>query len=209
MVDRFLIVGLGNPGREYADTRHNIGFLCVDEIARAHGLSFSRQQAGALVADGLIGGRRVTLAKPQGFMNRSGQSVAGLARFYQIPLERVMVIFDDLDLPLGTIRLRKEGGAGGHKGMRDIIQRLGSEGFPRLRFGIGRPPGRTDPAAYVLRPFDAEELPVVEEARWRAVRAIETWLAEGIEIAMSRYNGPGEQPPPGVSVTAEGETSER
>ncbi len=192
-MERFLIVGLGNPGREYADTRHNIGFECADALARAHGLTFSRRQSKALVADGLVAGKKVTLAKPQTFMNLSGQSVAGLVRFYRVPLERLLVIFDDLDLPLGTIRLRKSGGAGGHKGMRDIIGRLGSDAFPRLRVGIGRPPGRMDPAAYVLRPFDAEELPLLEEVRWRAVRALESWLIEGIELAMSRHNGPGEQ----------------
>ena len=207
-MDRFLIVGLGNPGPEYADTRHNIGFMCADELARAHGLTFSRRQSKALVADGRIAGRKALLAKPQTFMNLSGQSVAGLTRFYQVPLERVMVIFDDLDLPLGVIRLRKEGGAGGHKGMRDIIERLGSDAFPRLRVGIGRPPGRMDPAAYVLRPFDADEQPVVEQVRERAVRALETWLAEGIEMAMSRHNGPSDDAPatsaPATSAPATG-----
>lgn len=204
-MERFLIVGLGNPGREYANSRHNVGFMCVDEVARAHGLTFARVQSQALVTDGVIAGQKVLLAKPQTFMNRSGLSVAGLVRFYQIPFERLMVVFDDLDLPLGVVRLRKGGGAGGHKGMHDIIQRLGSNAYPRLRIGIGRPPGRMDPAAYVLRPFDAEALPVVEEVRWRAVSALETWLAEGIEVAMTRHNGPGEQPDDAANDAAEAE----
>jgi PTH1 family peptidyl-tRNA hydrolase len=197
-VDRFLIVGLGNPGRGYGDSRHNIGFRCVSELARAHGLTFSRRQNKALVADGRIAERKVLLAKPQTFMNASGQSVAGLVRFYRFPLARVLVIFDDLDLPLGTLRIRKGGGAGGHKGMRDIIQRLGADTFPRLRVGIGRPPGRMDPIDYVLQDFGKDELSLVREVCERTMRAVETWLAEGLEIAMTRHNGPEARPPEGA-----------
>lgn len=191
-MDRFLIVGLGNPGREYAETRHNVGFRCVGELARAYGLTFSRVQHKALVTDWRIAGQQVLLAKPQTFMNLSGQSVAGLVRFYKLPLENLIVVFDDLDLPLGTIRLRKQGGAGGHKGMSDIIARLGTDAFPRVRVGIGRPPGRMDPTAYVLQAFKPDELPLVEEVTGRVVRALETWLREGIEIAMTRHNDTGE-----------------
>ncbi|MBN1285963.1 MAG: aminoacyl-tRNA hydrolase [Anaerolineae bacterium] len=188
-MDRYLIVGLGNPGREYAETRHNIGFRCVDELARLYGLAFARVQHRALTTDGLIAGRRAALAKPQTYMNLSGESVGALVRFYKLPLENLIVVHDDLDLPLGTVRLRKQGGAGGQKGMRSIIQHLGADEFARVRAGIGRPPGRMDPADYVLQKFDAGELPVVEEVMGRVVRALETWLREGIEIAMTRYNG--------------------
>ncbi|HQA68902.1 MAG TPA: aminoacyl-tRNA hydrolase [Aggregatilineales bacterium] len=190
MTDKFLIVGLGNPGREYQHNRHNIGFQVVDYLAARHGLSFTRMQEGAAVATGRIAGQSVVLAKPQKYMNRSGGPVGSLLRFYKIPLDRLLVIFDDLDLPPGTIRLRPFGGAGGQKGMRDIIERLGSEDFARLRIGIGRPPGRMDPAAYVLQDFGADELPIMRETIDRAADAVETWLREGIDIAMTRHNGP-------------------
>ncbi len=141
------------------------------------------------VALGIILGRRVILAQPQTFMNESGQAVVPLARFYQISPERMLIVYDELDLPLGTVRVRSEGGSGGHKGMRSIIEQLGGQDFARLRLGIGRPPGRMDPAAYVLQDFSADEQPLVEQMLERAVAAIETWLAEGIEMAMSRHNG--------------------
>lgn len=200
-MDRFLIVGLGNPGREYAGSRHNIGFHCVGEFARLHNLSFSRMHQRALIADGRAAGQRVVLAKPQTFMNLSGESVGTLVRFYKLPLENLIVVHDDLDLPLGTVRLRKKGGAGGQKGMRNIIQHLGTNEFARIRVGIGRPPGRMDPADYVLQKFKDGELPVVEDVTGRVIDALETWLREGIEIAMSRYNGsvlPPEAPEEGA-----------
>ncbi|MFO7741524.1 MAG: aminoacyl-tRNA hydrolase [Anaerolineae bacterium] len=187
-MSRYLIAGLGNPGRKYADNRHNVGFRCVERFASAHNLSFSRRQKRAMVAMGTVMKRSVILAKPQTFMNRSGHAVAALASYYRIPLERVLVVYDDLDLPLGTTRLRPSGGAGGHRGMRSIINQLGSGDFPRLRIGIGRPPGRMDPADYVLQDFSAAEESLAEEALEQAVDAIETWLVEGIDEAMSRYN---------------------
>jgi PTH1 family peptidyl-tRNA hydrolase len=122
-------------------------------------------------------------------MNESGRAVASLARFYQIPLERLLIIYDDLDLPLGAIRMRPAGGSGGHKGMRSIVERLGGQDFPRLRIGIDRPPGRMDPADYVLRNFTAQEKPLLEKVLGQAVAAVETWLREGVEAAMSQYNG--------------------
>lgn len=193
MSDRYLLVGLGNPGTKYANTRHNIGFRCVDELARLHGLSFDKQQSKALVASGTIAGKPVLLAKPQTFMNESGVAVRGLANFYKIPPEQVLVIFDDLDIPLGTLRIRKSGGTGGHNGMKSIVQHLGSNDFPRLRFGIDRPPGRMDPAAYVLRPFDDKEEILVVETVDRVNKAIISWLTEGVEIMMNRHNGTAEQ----------------
>jgi len=184
----FLIVGLGNPGPKYAANRHNVGFHCLDWLAAAHDLTFDRRQKKAHVALDSIHGRRVVLAKPQTFMNESGRAAVPLARFYKAPPERMLVVYDDLDLPLGALRLRPEGSSGGHKGMRSIIEQLGGRDFPRLRIGIGRPPGRMDPAAYVLQDFSAQERPLLEETLERAVAAIETWLMEGIETAMNRYN---------------------
>jgi PTH1 family peptidyl-tRNA hydrolase len=184
-----LVVGLGNPGKEYAQHRHNIGFQVVEALARAHGLAFARQKgAKAQVAEGRIDGRPVLLAKPQTFMNASGQAVGRLRRRAEIPLEKILVVYDDLDLDLGRLRLRPEGGSGGHKGIRSIIQVLGSQSFPRLRVGIDRPPGRMDPADYVLHPFHRAQKPLVDAAVARAVAAIECWLAEGMVAAMDEFN---------------------
>jgi PTH1 family peptidyl-tRNA hydrolase len=183
-----LIAGLGNPGVQYAHNRHNVGFHCLRRLAVAHGLEFKRRKKKAYIASGDVAGKPVVLAMPQNFMNESGRSGAPLVRFYKLPLERLLVVYDDLDLPQGTIRLRLEGGSGGHKGMASIIRELSSQNFPRLRIGIGRPPGQMDPADYVLQDFDSAEKPAIEDALERAAAAIETWLAEGIEEAMDRYN---------------------
>jgi PTH1 family peptidyl-tRNA hydrolase len=185
---RWMIVGLGNPGRRFTRNRHNIGFQCLDQLARVHQLTFDKRQGRGRLALGLIEGRAVVLLKPQTFMNESGRSVAPVARFYKIPPERLLVIFDDLDLPSGSVRLRAEGGSGGHKGMRSIIAELGGQGFPRVRVGIGRPPGRMDPADYVLQDFDEQERRVMSEVHDWVVRAAECWLADGIEMAMTKFN---------------------
>lgn len=194
MTPHFLIVGLGNPGSEYENTRHNIGFQCVDALVRKHHLRYeNKKKSKAKIAQGTIAEQTVLLAKPQAYMNLSGSAVQGLAAFYKIPPKRIIVILDDLDIALGTLRIRPKGGTAGHKGLADIVQRLGTQDFPRIRFGIGRPPGQMDPAAYVLRRFTAGEQPVVEEAVARAVEAVETWLTEGIDIAMNRFNGSAEE----------------
>ena len=182
-----LIVGLGNPGREYAGNRHNVGFQCLDRLAEAWGLSFSKRKHKALLAQGKIAGLKTTLAKPQTFMNLSGEAVERLARFYKLPPQGILVIYDDLDLPLGKIRLRPEGGSGGHRGMKSIIEHLGTGGFPRLRVGIGRPT-HGDPVDYVLSDFAPDELMTIEETYERATSVVELWLAEGIVAAMNRYN---------------------
>lgn len=187
-MERFLIAGLGNPGREYAGNRHNVGFRCVERFAAVHGLSFSKRQKKARVALGTVDDHPLVLARPRTFMNKSGQAVAPLVRFYKIPLERVLLIYDDLDLPLGTTRLRPSGGSGGHRGVRSVIQQLGSQAFARLRIGIGRPPGRMEPADYVLQDFSAAEEELLDQVLEQAVDAIEAWLDQGIEAAMSRYN---------------------
>ncbi|WP_119073027.1 aminoacyl-tRNA hydrolase [Aggregatilinea lenta] len=195
MTERYLIVGLGNPGKEYGNTRHNVGFRCVDALAEAHHIPFEpKKKSHAKIADGIIAGQRVLLAKPQTYMNLSGSATQGLMAFYKIPPERLLVIFDDLDLPFGTLRIRHKGGAGGHNGLTDIIRRLGTQEFPRIRFGIGRPPGRMDPAAYVLRPFDAEETNTLNIAVARVIDAVNEWLTSGLDAAMNHYNGSVQEP---------------
>ena len=186
--ERYLVVGLGNPGRQYRGNRHNIGFLVVDQLAEKYGLRSRKVQHKAIVGNGRIMDRPVILAKPQTFMNRSGDSVGPLLNYYKIPAANLMVVYDELDIPFGQLRLRPKGGAGGHNGMRSIIQHVGND-FPRLRMGIGRPPGRMPPAAYVLQDFGKGERPVVLEMLDMGVAAIETYLSEGINLAMNRYNG--------------------
>lgn len=188
---RVMIVGLGNPGTEYASHRHNVGFRVVDALARAHGLRFMRDKhARAHVAEGRVCDSTVVLAKPQKYMNESGKAVSRLIRQYRLPPEQALVVYDDLDLPLGRLRLRQEGGSGGHKGMMSIIEQLGTRDFPRLRVGIGRPPGRMDPADYVLEPFDEEDEPTVSHVVEVAVSAVESWIEEGIVATMDRFNRP-------------------
>ena len=189
MSDLHLVVGLGNPGHKYQDTRHNIGWRVVDEVARRHGLGVGRSEQRSVTWDGRIANRRVKLAKPQTYMNRSGESVGALMDYYDIALERLLVVHDDLDTPLGKLKLRKSGGHGGQNGLRSIIQHLGSKDFARLRFGIGRPPGRMDPVNYVLQPFRGEDHELAIELAARSADAIEAWLRDGIESAMSAFNG--------------------
>jgi len=189
--ERFLIVGLGNPGRNHAFNRHNVGFMAVDKLALAQGIDLRRVQSKAIVGNGRLAERAVILAKPQTFMNLSGEAVGALASFYRIPPRAVLVVYDELDIPFGVIRLREKGGAGGHNGMRSVIQHLGND-FPRLRLGIGRPPGRMDPAAYVLQDFSRDELPLVSEMLATAGQAIASFVRDGIDLTMSRFNGPVE-----------------
>ncbi|MCS6881502.1 MAG: aminoacyl-tRNA hydrolase [Oscillochloridaceae bacterium] len=185
----WLIVGLGNPGERYARTRHNIGFEALDVLARRHGLEFRGKQARSLVAEGTIAGQRVALAKPQTFMNLSGQAVSALRNWYKIdPARELLVIYDDLDLPFAKLRLRERGSAGTHNGMRSIVQQLGNGEFPRLRVGIGQPPGKMDPAAYVLSRFSREEEEALPALLDTVADAVEVVLREGLVAAMNRYN---------------------
>jgi PTH1 family peptidyl-tRNA hydrolase len=193
MADRFLVVGLGNPGREYRGSRHNAGFMVLDALAARLGQAFTRRQADALYATGHIGAAPVVLAKPQRYMNLSGRPVASLVKFYGVPLERLLVVFDEIDLPLGTLRLRPEGGTAGHRGMQSIVEALGTQAFPRLRFGVGRPPGRKAAASHVLQDFSQDERPLVDEALDRAAAAVETFVQEGITIAMNQFNAAGDK----------------
>lgn len=188
---RALVVGLGNPGTAYASHRHNIGFRVIDALAKAHSLRFVRQKyTRAHVAEGQICGSCVILAKPQTFMNSSGKAVSRLCRQYEVGPQGILVVYDDLDLPLGRLRLRREGGSGGHRGMLSIIEQLGTRDFARLRVGIDRPTGRMDPAEYVLQPFDQEEESWVSEVVEMSVGAIESWVTAGIVVAMDRFNRP-------------------
>jgi len=185
-----IVVGLGNPGPRYARTRHNAGFLAVEALAAAAGILLRQQRHGALVGEGRIGGRRCLLALPQTFMNRSGESVRRILDFTGAAVADLLVVTDDLDLPLGRLRLRRGGGAGGHRGLASILDHLGDQGFARLRIGIGRPPERVPAEAYVLQDFAAGERPLLDEALTRAREAAEAVIAEGLDAAMNRFNAP-------------------
>ncbi|MCS7060350.1 MAG: aminoacyl-tRNA hydrolase [Anaerolineae bacterium] len=185
---RRVIVGLGNPGRRYADTRHNVGFAVVERLAEQHNLRFNQMMNRALIALGEIEGEKVVLVKPQTFMNDSGSAVAPIARFYKVALPDLLVIYDELDLPFAQLRMRPFGGNGGHNGMKSIIAKLGSQDFPRLRVGIGRPPGKMDPAAFVLQPFTSAERAEMSETIERAVAGLVIWLKHGIDRAMNVVN---------------------
>ena len=184
----YMIIGLGNPGREYRETRHNLGFMVVDRLAVRFNLSFRRLQFKSLIASTDYLGNKVILVKPQTYMNLSGQSVSALVRFYKISLSNMIVAHDHLDLPLGTIRIRSDGGAGGQRGMESIIERLGSKIFPRIRLGIDRPPGQMDPANFVLQEFHDRDMIIVSQLLDRAADAIITWMEDGLETAMNRFN---------------------
>ncbi|NPV57590.1 MAG: aminoacyl-tRNA hydrolase [Anaerolineae bacterium] len=185
----FLIVGLGNPGREFKLTRHNIGFMVIDQLCKDHQIRLSRMQSKALVGSSILAGHKTILAKPYTYMNLSGNSVGGLMNFYKVGLANLIVVHDDLDLPLGTLRLRPDGGSGGQRGLASIIERLGTDKFARLRLGIGRPPGRMDPADYVLTRFSASEWQTVLLVLEQAAAAVGEFLEFGLETAMNRFNG--------------------
>ncbi|MFH2040597.1 MAG: aminoacyl-tRNA hydrolase [Chloroflexota bacterium] len=189
MSETFLIVGLGNPGRDYRDNRHNIGFMVLDALAARLNLSFSRFQFKALVTSGEYGGNKFILAKPQTYMNLSDQAVVSILRFYKLPLSNFIVANDDLDLPLGTIRIRPSGGSAGQKGVNSIIENLGTQDFPRLRLGIGRPPGQMQAADYVLQNFGIGEMTLVNDMILRAVDAVLLFTESGLNAAMTKYNG--------------------
>ncbi|GMV32315.1 MAG: aminoacyl-tRNA hydrolase [Chloroflexi bacterium] len=184
-----LLIGLGNPGREYKDTRHNIGFMLVDHLAERIGARGLKVQSKAIVTSGLYEETKIILAKPQTYMNLSGQSVQGLLHFYKIPLENLIVAHDDLDIPFGAIRIRPTGGPGGQRGMANTIELLGTKDFPRLRLGIGRPPGRMDPKDYVLQNFSKDEAKILPEILSRAADAAIEFVMNGLNSAMNKFNG--------------------
>ena len=184
----YLIAGLGNPGREYQTSRHNIGFMLVSHLAEQLGVTFTRVQSRALVTKADHLGRRVILAKPQTYMNLSGQAVGSLVNFYKIDLQHLMIVYDDVDLPFGRIRIRPSGGSAGQKGMQSIINQLGTQDFPRMRLGIGRPPGSKGAASYVLRDFSGEDADFLPAVLDRGVEAVLTYIDEDLTAAMNRYN---------------------
>lgn len=185
-----LIVGLGNPGSEYHATRHNVGFDVVDEVARRWHIGFQSAPAEALLAKSYPTPDRdpVLLAKPLTFMNRSGQAVGELQRYYRVELTDLLVVTEDVNLPLGQLRARRQGSAGGHNGLRSVIECLGTEGFSRLRLGVGRGDPRRRLAGRVLSRFDPDERPKIDDAVERAVEAIELFVDDGIEPVMNRFN---------------------
>ncbi len=189
-----LIVGLGNPGKAYARNRHNVGFHCLNYFARLHSIHFYHRQCQARVGIGKVKDEKLLLARPATFVNLSGKSVACLVRKHKIPLSDLLVIYDDLDLPLGKIRLRQSGSSGGHKGMNSIISALASEDLPRIRVGIGRPEGQMQSMSedavvrYVLSDFSRREQAVITPVIARASEAIDCFLAQGIKAAMNKFN---------------------
>ena len=191
-----LIVGLGNPGPAYADSRHNLGFQCLNLLARTQRIEFAKQKSKAKIGKGEVLGHKVILAKPRTYMNLSGTSVAPLMHYYKIEPADLVVIYDDVDLPLGRIRIRERGGPGGHNGMKSIIQNLGTQDFPRIRVGIGmredqeiaNSPLSSRTPQYVLGRFTAGEKPIIEEVRRRVVDALCCILTDGISAAMNQYN---------------------
>ncbi len=183
-------MGLGNPGREYEKTRHNVGFHIVDRVAEAEGSTWSGKQGKTLLAEGQVNGEKVILAKPQSFMNLSGKPVADLVHWYKVELADLLIVCDDLDLAFAKMRLRPRGKSGGHHGLESIIGALGSSDFPRLKLGIGRPavnPMQT--AGYVLQPPRGKEKETLEEAERLAAEAVRCFMREGVEAAMNQFNG--------------------
>jgi PTH1 family peptidyl-tRNA hydrolase len=185
----FLLVGLGNPGREYENTRHNIGFLAIDQIAFKWGVTVGKYKHKSVYGEYRFGDKKIILVKPQTFMNLSGGAVRSYFQFFKPPLSQLLIIFDDLDLPFGAIRIRKEGGSSGQKGMKSIIQQLGTEDFPRMRVGIGRPPGRMDTADFILKKFKSSENQDLEFVLGKCADAVECFIENGIDAAMNRFNG--------------------
>lgn len=184
-----VIAGLGNPGAKYDRTRHNIGFIALDWIAAQYRIPVDRSKFRALIGDGVIQGERVILVKPQTFMNNSGESIQEILHFYKLPPQNLIVIYDDIDLDVGNIRIRPSGSSGTHNGMRSIVQHLSSEQFPRIRIGVGKPPAKMDLADYVLSGFLDEERKKLGEVVERTSLAAAAMLTAGTEAAMNRYNG--------------------
>ena len=184
-----LIVGLGNPGLAYRHNRHNVGFMVADALADKLEIPLKRVKFKAQIGNGKLEDIPIIIAKPLTFMNNSGEAVAPLVRYFKVPLERLLVIHDDMDLPLGTLRMRPSGGSAGHNGMLSIFDKLGTNAIPRLRVGIGRPPGRMDPADYVLQDFPKGDEELLKMVIAQACEAALAFITTGLEKAMNTYNG--------------------
>jgi PTH1 family peptidyl-tRNA hydrolase len=183
-----VITGLGNPGLKYHNTKHNIGFITVDLLAGRHGIKISKLKHKALIGEGMIGGKKVMLVKPQTYMNESGQSVRDIVHYYGVAPEDLIVVYDDVDLPVGSLRIRGKGSAGSHNGMKSIIYLLEDDGFPRFRVGIGADRGEEPLRSYVLTGFEKSQIDQMRDAVVRCAAAIETMLEDGLEAAMMKYN---------------------
>ena len=194
--ERWLIAGLGNPGSEFSGNRHNCGFMVADVLAGRMSAPFKRDRSRARVATGRLGGYPVTLAKPQTFMNLSGRPVAALRTFYKVPADRIVVIHDELDIPFGTIRLKQGGGDNGHNGLRSVTAALGTRDYLRVRIGIGRPPGRMDPADFVLHDFSAAERKALPDVLERCADAVEVLMQRGLAVAQNEFHGAPESAQP-------------
>jgi PTH1 family peptidyl-tRNA hydrolase len=192
--ERWLIAGLGNPGPEYSHNRHNVGYWCVNRLARQHGISLKTRSLAA-IGEGQIGGSQVVLLKPRTYVNNSGHPIAAAMRHHKVSAEHLLVLYDELDLPTGKLRLKAKGGHGGHNGLRSIVNALGSSDFPRIRIGIGRPNVAGEPtwdpkhvAPWVLGDPTPEEVQILRDSVARAAEAVETIIAEGVEAAMRQFN---------------------
>lgn len=183
-----VVVGLGNPGPKYAETRHNVGFWCIDMLAKQHRTKLERKHRTSILGEDEIEGQRVILVKPRTFVNRSGQAVEYLMTRYGVPIEKVLIIHDDINLPVGKLRLRPSGSAGGHNGLRSIIEITGSQDFPRLRVGVGRPPDGDDQIGHVIGEMSPQEREATNDALERVVKAISSLLTENIDVTMNRFN---------------------
>lgn len=187
-INTFLIIGLGNPGREYEYTRHNIGYMVIDQLARKWGIEIKKQKFKSMVGEHRENGSNIKLIKPMTYMNNSGDAVRLFFNFYKPMISQMLVVFDDLDLSFGSLRFRQSGGSSGQKGMESIISKLGRDDFPRLRVGIGRPPGRMDVTDFILKPFKPSERELLEMILIASSEAIESFIKDGIEKSMTAYN---------------------
>ncbi|MEG6617171.1 aminoacyl-tRNA hydrolase [Peptococcaceae bacterium 1198_IL3148] len=181
-----MIVGLGNPGPEYAKTRHNVGFMLVDKLAESLKVTVNKSKNKALIGETQMGQEKILLVKPQTYMNLSGEAVGALARWYKLTATDIIVIYDDMDLPLGKLRIRPAGGSGGHNGMKSIIAALGTEAFPRMRIGIGK--NQANSINHVLGKFNAEEMATIDATIEQTMQAVQTWVRQDINASMNKYN---------------------
>lgn len=185
----YLIAGLGNPTMQYAATRHNIGFDTITRICDDNNISLNMKKHKSLLGQGILGGEKVILAQPQTYMNNSGEAIREIADYYKLSTDEIIIIYDDISLDVGQLRIRAKGSAGGHNGIKSIIQYLGGEEFPRVKVGVGEKPPGWDLADYVLSRFSREDDEIIREALGRAAKACETIISEGIQAAMNRFNG--------------------
>ena len=185
----YIIAGLGNPTREYEKTRHNVGFEVIDVLADMLGTTVEEKKFKGLYGRGIIGGEKVLLLKPQTFMNLSGESIRAASDFYKVDSEHIIIIYDDISLDVGQLRIRKKGSAGGHNGIKNIIAHLGTQEFPRIKVGVGDKPKKMDLADYVLSRFSKEDRAAMEDAFKEAAKAVEVMITEGMDIAMNQFNG--------------------